>query len=73
MRKLILFAASGAGSGYAPVAPGTFGSGVGVGLYLLLFPLPFPALELAVVGVLVAGALGERVLLEIGVQLPKVD
>ena len=55
MRKLILFAASGAGSGYAPVAPGTFGSGVGVGLYLLLFPLPFPALELAVVGVLVAG------------------
>lgn len=33
MRKLILFAATGGGSGYAPVAPGTAGSVVGLILY----------------------------------------
>ena len=33
--SLALFVATGAGAGYAPVAPGTFGSAVGV----LLFPL----------------------------------
>lgn len=31
-----MFVATGAGSGYAPVAPGTFGSAVGVLLYLAL-------------------------------------
>jgi phosphatidylglycerophosphatase A len=34
-----LFVATGAGSGYAPVAPGTFGSAVGVVLYLPLSAL----------------------------------
>jgi phosphatidylglycerophosphatase A len=36
MRKLVLFVATGAGSGYAPVAPGTMGSGVGLLLYVPL-------------------------------------
>ena len=55
MRKLILFTASGAGSGYAPLAPGTLGSLVGLGLYALLAPLPPPALAGAAALVLVAG------------------
>lgn len=36
MRNLVLFVATGAGSGYAPIAPGTAGSAVGLGLYGLL-------------------------------------
>lgn len=36
---MALFVATGAGSGYAPVAPGTFGSAVGVLLYLPLSAL----------------------------------
>jgi len=36
MRKLVLFIATGAGSGYAPIASGTFGSAVGLILYGLL-------------------------------------
>jgi phosphatidylglycerophosphatase A len=40
MRKLILFAATGAGSGYVPLAPGTAGSLVGLLLYLPLCRLP---------------------------------
>ncbi len=48
MRKSVLFVATGAGSGYAPIAPGTFGSLVGLVLY---FPLswlgPWPYLGLA--------------------------
>jgi phosphatidylglycerophosphatase A len=51
MRKLILFAATGAGSGYAPLASGTVGSVVGIGLYLLLAPLP-PLAYLAATGAL---------------------
>ncbi len=39
-RGLALFVATGAGSGYAPVASGTFGSAVGVLLYLPLAGLP---------------------------------
>ena len=41
MRKLILFAATGAGSGYLPIAPGTAGAGVGLVLYggLVLLPV----------------------------------
>jgi phosphatidylglycerophosphatase A len=35
MRKLVLFIATGSGSGYAPIAPGTAGSAVGVGLWAL--------------------------------------
>ncbi len=49
MRKLILFVATGAGSGYAPIAPGTLGSGVGLLLYLPLAGLGGAA-YLAVVG-----------------------
>ena len=36
MRNLILFVATGAGSGYSPIAPGTAGSVVGVVLFALL-------------------------------------
>jgi len=35
MRNFVLFAATGAGSGYAPIAPGTVGSAVGLALYVL--------------------------------------
>lgn len=41
--KLIKLLATGFGSGYAPVAPGTAGTMVGVLLYLLLAALPWPA------------------------------
>jgi len=37
--SLALFVATGGGSGYAPVVPGTFGSAVGVLLFLLFAPL----------------------------------
>jgi len=40
MSGLIKFLASGCGSGYIPLAPGTFGAVVGLGLYWLLSPLP---------------------------------
>jgi len=36
MRKLILFAATGAGTGYSPIAPGTAGSLLGSGAFALL-------------------------------------
>ncbi len=49
MRKLVLFVATGAGSGYSPIAPGTVGSGVGLLLYLPLMGLG-GATYLAVVG-----------------------
>jgi|YNPNPStandDraft_1061719.scaffolds.fasta_scaffold00769_10 phosphatidylglycerophosphatase A len=39
-KKLVLWGATGAGSGYAPVMPGTAGSAVGIALYLLLSRLP---------------------------------
>ena len=35
MRKLVLFIATGAGTGYAPIAPGTAGSALGVALWWL--------------------------------------
>lgn len=47
MRNLVLFIATGAGSGYFPVAPGTVGSGVGVCLFAVaagLLALPLAAL-----------------------------
>jgi phosphatidylglycerophosphatase A len=40
MRALALFIATGAGSGYAPVAPGTFGSAVGLLVYFLTWRWP---------------------------------
>ena len=36
MRKAVLFVATGAGSGYAPIAPGTAGAGVGLLIYGVL-------------------------------------
>jgi phosphatidylglycerophosphatase A len=38
MRKLVLVIASGAGTGYAPIAPGTAGSALAAGLWLLAVP-----------------------------------
>jgi phosphatidylglycerophosphatase A len=38
MRKLVLAFASGAGTGYAPIAPGTAGSALAAGLWLLAVP-----------------------------------
>jgi phosphatidylglycerophosphatase A len=38
-RRLILFCATGCGSGYAPVAPGTAGTAVGIVIFFLLSPL----------------------------------
>jgi len=55
MRKLILWTASGAGSGYLPLAPGTFGAGVGLGLYALLSPLPAAAVAAAALAVTLVG------------------
>ncbi len=43
MRKLVLFAATGAGSGYSPVAPGTAGSAVGLAIWAVSRELPVPA------------------------------
>lgn len=55
MRNLVLFVATGAGSGYAPVASGTVGSLVGIALYLPLVWLGQPAL---LIGLLVTIAVG---------------
>lgn len=51
MRKLILFAATGAGVGYSPVAPGTAGSVIGLGLYAALTPLSTGLYAVALGGV----------------------
>ncbi len=53
MRKLVLFIATGAGTGYAPVAPGTAGAALGVALWAGLLW----GLGLSTVGLLVAIAL----------------
>ena len=55
MRKLILFAATGAGSGYAPIAPGTVGSGVGLILFWPLQTLPAAGYLIALGGVTALG------------------
>ncbi|MCX8044684.1 MAG: phosphatidylglycerophosphatase A [Desulfobacterota bacterium] len=39
-KGVVLFFATGAGSGYAPVMPGTVGSAVGIPLYMVLAGLP---------------------------------
>lgn len=49
MKKIILLLATGLGSGYSPVAPGTFGSLVGLLLYV---PLSYLTLPLYLVTVL---------------------
>jgi phosphatidylglycerophosphatase A len=40
MRRFILFLSSNAGLGYAPVAPGTFGTLAGIPVFYLMAPLP---------------------------------
>ena len=59
--RLFLFIATGAGSGYLPVAPGTWGSAAGVLLWLAISRLAMPAYlttlgVLFVIGVCSAGA-----------------
>ncbi|HWB16161.1 MAG TPA: phosphatidylglycerophosphatase A [Vicinamibacterales bacterium] len=51
MKAVALFIATGAGSGYAPVAPGTFGSVVGLIIYFLTWrwPASWQAVLLAVI------------------------
>ncbi len=53
LKPLIAFLATGAYSGYAPVAPGTAGSLVGVGLYLIIKDLA-PHLYLGIGAILFA-------------------
>ncbi len=53
--RLALFVATAGGAGYAPGAPGTFGSAVGVGVYLPLSMLGGPLFVLTVVGITVLG------------------
>ena len=55
MRKLVLVVATGAGSGYSPVASGTVGSGVGLLLYLPLMGLGATGYLLALVGITALG------------------
>jgi phosphatidylglycerophosphatase A len=55
MRKLILFIATGAGSGYAPVASGTFGSAVGLVFYGLLVQVSPLLLLLGTVAIIPLG------------------
>ncbi len=61
MRKIILFLATGAGSGYAPIAPGTVGSGVGLLAYAPLARLPLAGYLTAVLVItLIGGWAAER-------------
>ena len=65
LRRLILFLASNAGLGYAPVAPGTFGTLAGIPFFYLLSRLSPPAYAAAWLALLllsfpVAGAAGRH-------------
>lgn len=53
--RLALLIATGGGSGYAPVAPGTFGSAAGVLLYLPLSFLGLPLYGVTLVGLFSLG------------------
>jgi phosphatidylglycerophosphatase A len=55
MRKAVLFVATGAGSGYAPIAPGTAGSVVGLLLYWLVIGLPRPGFWVVIALTLAVG------------------
>lgn len=55
MRNLVLFAATGAGSGFLPIAPGTAGSAVGLLVFLGVRGLPAPAYLALVLGVTLLG------------------
>jgi phosphatidylglycerophosphatase A len=60
MRNLVLFVATGAGSGYSPIAPGTAGAVVGLALFaasLQVTPPPF-VLLMSVGGLVAISALG---------------
>ncbi|MBM3890485.1 MAG: phosphatidylglycerophosphatase A [Verrucomicrobia bacterium] len=60
--KAALFVATGFGSGYLPIAPGTWGSIVGVGLFFALWKLNWllPGTVVALLVSVVAGGVGER-------------
>ncbi|MGI6656813.1 MAG: phosphatidylglycerophosphatase A [Desulfobulbus sp.] len=55
MDRVLIFIATGAGSGHLPVAPGTWGSLVGVLLWLGLGHLEAPVYGAVVAGLFVAG------------------
>ena len=52
MKRLILFFATNAGLGYAPVAPGTFGTLMGIPLFYFLAPLSTPLFILSWLAIL---------------------
>ena len=52
LRRFGVFLATGAYIGYAPVAPGTFGSAIGIGIFYLVRSHASPTLEALVIGVL---------------------
>jgi len=64
--RLVLFLASGAGSGYVPWAPGTFGTGVGVLCFLGLASLPLwvhlPAVVLVILAAMPLAGKAETLL-----------
>jgi len=70
LRRLILFFATGAGLGYAPVASGTFGSLLGIVLYLALLQVTTAAvptlllLAVAVVAAIVVAGRADAILQE---------
>ncbi len=55
MRKFVLFVATGAGSGYVPVAPGTAGSLVGLGIWVALAWPGMPLLAVPLAAILATG------------------
>ena len=55
MRKLILFIATGAGSGYSPIVSGTVGSVVGLLVFYPISGLAAPLYALVVAGVVAIG------------------
>lgn len=58
MRKFVLFVATGAGSGYAPIAPGTAGSVVGVFLYISIAWALGASVAILALGTLLLAAAG---------------
>ena len=55
MKRLALFLATSGGLGYAPIAPGTFGSAAGLAIYLLTSHWSFPAQAALAAGVTLVG------------------
>lgn len=55
MTRIAVWIATSGPAGYAPVAPGTFGSAVGVGVYLLISGLPLGAQIAAAVAIILIG------------------